>query len=466
MRKLIKHITISAVIFVLLYIVLGAVLPYTSHKEVNAEQANSELKYYGKEVAERLLVIDDNTEALEWRLRVIESAKKEIALSTFVFKADNSGIDIMSSLMNAADRGVHVRVLVDGTMADFNLLGKSSFKAFAAHPNIEVKFYNPINLLKPWKLNACLHDKYLIADDSVYILGGRNTHDVSLGNYKDKRDVDRDVLVYSSAPSLGDSSVSALLSYFEEMWSLECNKPIVYEQSSKITEAADELYVHYNELKKRIPTAFEAVDYMSETFPVNSIALLTNPKEPINKEPLVWHNLCKLMKSGKRITIQTPYVICSENMYNDIKEICDSTEYVELVTNSVETGANLWGCVDYLNQKKNILATGVYINEFSGERSSHSKAVLIDDNISILGSYNLDMRSTYIDTEIMLVIDSKELNEKLRTSINSDIEKSRQVSPDGSTEQGTEYQEVSLPFYKKVLYGILRIIIIPFRCLL
>lgn len=52
------------------------------------------------------------------------------------------------------------------------------FRELTSHPNVEVRFYNNINLLTPWRANYRMHDKYLIADDFAYMLGGRNTGDL------------------------------------------------------------------------------------------------------------------------------------------------------------------------------------------------------------------------------------------------------------------------------------------------
>lgn len=81
------------------------------------------------------------------------------------------------------------------------------------------------------------------------------------------------------------------------------------------------------------------------------------------------------------------------------------------MTNAIESGANPFGCTDYLNEKKNILATGSEVFEVSCGQSLHTKTILVDDHISMIGSYNLDLRSTYLDTELMLVIDCPELNQ-------------------------------------------------------
>lgn len=111
----------------LAYLILGCALPFLYHKSVNEDMKTSfkpQSFYSDNQGTERVLCIDDNYEALLWRLKIIESAQNEI--------------------------------------------------------------------------NLRMHDKYLIADDSVYILGGRNINDLSLGNYTDKTNTDRDVLVYEA----------------------------------------------------------------------------------------------------------------------------------------------------------------------------------------------------------------------------------------------------------------------------
>lgn len=70
---------------------------------------------------------------------------------------------------------------VDGASGFLDVKKDPVFKALAGHKNVELKIYNPIDLLQPWKLQARLHDKYLIVDRKVYLLGGRNTTDLFLG---------------------------------------------------------------------------------------------------------------------------------------------------------------------------------------------------------------------------------------------------------------------------------------------
>ena len=100
------------------------------------------------------------------------------------------------------------------------------------------------------------------------------------------------------------------------------------------------------------------------------------------------------------------------------------------------------------------------------EHAVHTKAVLIDDRLSVVGSYNLDMRSTYLDTELMLVIDSQELNQQIRETEKIYQEKSKKVQTDGQEKEGTQYQKKTLNWQKKLFYGVLRVAIWPIRQLL
>lgn len=117
---------------------------------------------------------------------MLDEAKDEIILSTFDFNADKSGQDMMASLLHAADRSVSVRI------------------------------YNPINLLKPWNLQARMHDKYVIVDQKMYLLGGRNTTNLFLGDYSRSKNIDRELFVYETAEN-DSSSIRQLTDYFESV---------------------------------------------------------------------------------------------------------------------------------------------------------------------------------------------------------------------------------------------------------
>lgn len=118
--------------------------------------------------------------------------EKSIVLSTFDLRPDDSGTKIIAALYTAAERGVQVQILIDGIYQKLFLEKSPVFQALAAHQNIEVGIYNPVTNLM--RLNYRMHDKYLIIDESMYLLGGRNTNDIFLGDKKTRINVDRDIL--------------------------------------------------------------------------------------------------------------------------------------------------------------------------------------------------------------------------------------------------------------------------------
>ena len=152
-------------------------------------------------------------------------------------------------------------------------------------------------------------------------------------------------------------------------------------------------------------------------------------------------------------------------MYDTLSEISSHAQ-LKIILNAVEKGSNPWGCTDYLNHKKKILETGADVYELMNQVPVHTKAVLSDERLSIVGSYNLDMRSTYLDTELMLVIDSRELNQQIQSTENVYMEKSKEVLSNGQETEGAQYETKVLNWQKKLFYGGLRNIIRPLRQLL
>ena len=395
-------------LFLLIYIALLAI-PYIQHKNVSVSYQKKFAKqsfYSDTAGTERVAYINDNTDALLYRLHMFDEAKDEIILSTFDFNADKSGQDMMASLM---------------------------------------------------------HDKYVIVDQKMYLLGGRNTTNLFLGDYSRSKNIDRELFVYETAEN-DSSSIRQLTDYFESVWALSDSKEYTCKKmTKKIQSCKAKLENRYTSLKEKYPDAYSTWDYEALTLQTNKVSLLSNPIKSENKEPWMWYSLHQLMMQGEQARIYTPYIICGKEMYQDLTELHEKNIPVEIITNDVASGANPWGCTDYLNQKKNIWETGARVYEFMGAHSCHTKAVLIDDRMSIVGSYNMDMRSTYQDTELMLAVDCPELNSIIQTEMERDKTYSKTMGNDGEYDYGENYHSKDLSFGKKIFYAILRVITIPLR---
>ena len=124
-----------------------------------------------------------------------------------------------------------------------------------------------------------MHDKYLIADDFAYILGGRNTDNRFLGNYQEHYNVDRDILVYETEPGAGQS-YQQLMNYFEAVWALPCCKVF------KDSRCESDLAGCYEQTAQRYPEVFTdsltTAEWESATLAAYSVELWSNPIEPEN----------------------------------------------------------------------------------------------------------------------------------------------------------------------------------------
>lgn len=459
--KCVIGVLLLFLLIVVLYNILEPLIRKTEQKESEIVRSSFESDGPG---SEQILCVDDNEEALMWRLRMIGSAKETITLATFDLRPDDSGTKVMSALSQAAERGVQVKLLIDGIYEIPFLNCSDTFHALVSQKNVETRIYNPVDVRGLFRGNYRMHDKYLIVDNMVYLLGGRNTNDIFLGDHKSGINIDRDILVYDTTGGNGES-LQQLQNYFEQIWQESCVKA----KKKGNRESYQEEYILfadlYEKLKKQYPDMENFTRWDEVTYPADKITLISNGTKAAKKSPQVLQTILGIADGQDDVLIQTPYVICNQYMYDTLRQITDEAE-VKIILNAVEKGSNPWGCTDYLNNKKNILETGVEVYELMNEHAVHTKTVLVGDNLSIVGSYNLDMRSTYLDTELMLVIDSEQLNANIRGMAEDYMEKSVEVKPDGQTLVGPRYKEKQLSRGKRNLYQILRIVIRPIRHLL
>ncbi|MDO5409714.1 MAG: phospholipase D family protein [Lachnospiraceae bacterium] len=425
MRRILKCLLLCLLLLAV-YLAAGAVIPYVSQPEITAQTKTefSKKNFLGEGPSgERAKVISDNGEALAERIRLISQAKERIILSTFEFRSDVSGKAVLSALIAAERRGVQISVLVDGFPCLTSMEGDPYFYALSALPGAQIRVYNPAKPWEPWNFMGRMHDKYLIVDETAYILGGRNTYDYFLGDQPGHKNYDWDVLVYGEEGK-PHASMEQLLAYFNSVWELPVCEAFhdneVYLKRDNVQEAAKALRTCYEKLQKDHSEWFEPCDYTALTRPAAHIELLKNPITVPAKEPVVFYEMTQLMmEAEKEVSFHTPYIICDDWMLERLSEVCSQTDRVEMMTNSAANNGNPFGAMDYQNHKEKILKTGVSILEYDGGISYHGKCFTIDERLSGIGSFNWDMRSAYLDTELMLVIDSRELNKDLKNEMDA-----------------------------------------------
>lgn len=426
-----KIILTVCIIVVIIAVVL---IPYLKQPKITEETKKnfSVEKFYGESASgERAKIIPENGEALEERIRMISQAKEEIILSTYDIKADISGKQVLAALLDAADRGVKVSIVTDGVPYVTSIWGNPYFLALAGQENVEIKIYNPLRFWQPWKLMGRLHDKYLIVDRSMYILGGRNTYDFFLGDQPGYQNYDWDILV-CVPEGKKDTSLEQVRDYFSSVWKIsDCKlygKSPIWKWNPSVKTAEGELRRRYKEIAKEHPDWIMEKDYTEETVEVKKMTLLSNPTHVYAKEPVVFYEMTELMKQADHeVFFHTPYIICNDWMMRQLVEVCEGEKEIRMMTNSVANNGNPFGAMDYRRNRGKIIDTGVQIMEYDDGVSYHGKCFTIDGRLTGIGSFNWDMRSAYLDTELMLVADSEELTRQMNQTMAKYEEKALKV---------------------------------------
>ena len=170
-------------------------------------------------------IFPDGRRAFTSRIAMTELAEKTLDLQYFIWDEDATGRILAERLVHAADRGVRVRILVD----DLNLKGRDAvITALDAHPNIEVRLFNPF-ANRSWKLlgfltdfgrvNHRMHNKLFVMDNAVAIVGGRNigNHYFDVHQEVNFRDMD----VFAGGPVVREAS-----GVFDHFWNSAWAVPI------------------------------------------------------------------------------------------------------------------------------------------------------------------------------------------------------------------------------------------------
>ena len=137
---------------------------------------------------------------------------------------------------------------------------------------------------------------------------------------------------------------------------------------------------------------------------------------------------------------------------------------VTVMLNAVENGDNVVASSDYRYHRDEVMGTGVLLLEYAGGLSYHGKSMVVDGEIALIGSYNLDLRSTYVDTELMAAVRSPQLAQELLESMEGLHRDCRLASPEGDTvPDGLTIPEA--PWTRQAVWTVLGLVLQPFRIL-
>lgn len=471
--KFIKTLCIVLAVY-LVYVAAFALFPYFTEKDISdsfrADIENYDF-YSDTRSVDRVALVEDPLVSLGTRIRLISEAESTLDISYHSMHMGESTDYFLAAILDAAERGVKVRFLLDGMSSGFSGKYKDLAKALGSHENIEIRLYNSMNLLKPWTFNGRMHDKYIIIDNRFLLLGGRNIGDKYFGpeGYDKNLSIDRDVLVYNSAwqTDSRESSLFQVKKYMESIWKCESSERAFTEKGKTSDNEKTRLLSIMKDLRDEHPLLFtQPLNIEKTTFPTNKITFFANDISIFKKEPKVGYIISHLvMNAEEKVFLQSPYVVLSSSIETALNEIGKKDITYEILTNSLQSSPNLPAYSLYLSDREKILSTGATIYEFQNNNGIHAKTYIIDDRMSIIGSFNMDPRSEYIDTEIMLAIDSPEFTEYLQKIVKLYKKNSLVVGPDGEYIPNPDVEEFEVSKIKRFAFKTAGTLLDPFRVL-
>lgn len=452
------------VLLLLLVYAIVAVLPYAFPPKAQLAENWLENALSDANV-DSATMLETGSEALDMRLRLIAGAQSSIQAGSYIYAMDESGTQVTAALLAAADRGVRVQLIIDGLIGFVNLKLDPAAYALGSHPNVEIRFYNPVNLLDPMGLNARYHEKFFVVDDEWLILGGRNVADEFLSQEGNPNyNYDRDILLHHDREGRG--ACQQVAEYFAAMWtSTLCAAR--YESvpgllAGKVSAAADRLREMWAQIQQ---TRDLTLPDFSAFAPVDKTALLSGDISARPKAPLVYAKMLDLMGSAKtRVILESPYFVMDAPMRDALSQLCALDTDVTLITNSAASGNNIIASADGVFHRGMTNRMDARVLEQQSAYSMHTKSILIDDCLSVFGSFNVDPRSAYIDTELMLAVYSKPLAAQLENGMDALIAQSSPVNEQAEAVYASAPQSV-MPFLKGLTIYVLSPFVSLFRFL-
>ncbi len=386
--------------------------------------------------------LSNGIEALAARVAMARAAEKTLDVQYYIWHGDESGRLLLKELLDAADRGVRVRLLLDDL--GVGLKNDNTFLLLDAHPNLSVALFNPIALRNArtrglltdaGRLNNRMHNKSMTADNTLTVVGGRNIGNEYFALNKDFNFVDLDVLAAGAVSA--DVTES-----FDLYWNSQASIPIhafhregatqvQHEQAREKLEAdvRNESAPYYAAMQGT-PFIRDLGSSDLEFFWGQITALHDAPEKSLGDDESV--RLLRqlgdsLGQAGSEVLIISPYFVPGEPGTQKLIDMVRRGVRVRIATNSlaatdvpaVHAGYKkyrlelLEGGVELFEMMPALSAGQDAIDKFSFTGSSaaslHAKTFVIDNQQTFIGSMNLDPRSVTINTEIGLLIDNTEL---------------------------------------------------------
>ena len=396
-------------------------------------------------------------DAFVGRAVLARQAERSIDVQYYMFHQDTVGRLLINELLDAADKGVRVRLLVDdmyGEEAD------DVWSALDSHPSFEVRLFNPfvrghsknlqfITRLKT--VNHRMHSKTFTVDNQVTIVGGRNIGDEYFDADPNLAFADMDMMAIGPVvPEVSDE--------FDEYWNSEHAYPI----TTLLAEAADntaldklrqDMDAFYKEKSTSVYIdALENSDFakalMNKTAqfsPAKAIVIhdssekMTKGKD-WQKDLLISQLAPFIQQANEEFILVSPYFVPGQRGADALCKLSEQGVRVRILTNSLVSNDVAAVHTGYMRHRKQLLRCGVKLFELNeqikkvqgkkftwlpglSKSSLHAKTMAFDHKAMFVGSFNFDQRSLHINNEIGILFYEPGISSKVMKHFDQHIEK-------------------------------------------
>jgi len=393
------------------------------------------------------------TEAFAARVLLAAAAEKSLDVQYYIWHSDQTGWQLFEALWRAAERGVRVRLLLD----DANTGGEdATIAALDAHPNIEVRLYNPLlprsaralNFLTDFeRVNRRMHNKSFTADNQVSVVGGRNVGNEYFGAGDDVEFSDLDVMVVGPV-------VREVSEEFDLYWNSASAYPAARIVGEAGPEAAAKVEAKFAEVRAD-PDSRVYLDAVRQTELVQELLARKLPLEwvdarVVSDDPaktldttsrrdvlLLTELLPVIGRPSTSFDLVSPYFVPGDEGTAALEKLARSGVKVRVLTNSLAATDVSAVHAGYAKRRCDLLRAGVQLYELkpsarpsgreskhgSSSASLHAKTSALDRQRIFVGSFNFDQRSALLNTEMGIVIQSPALAGRLSSVFDGDIPK-------------------------------------------
>jgi putative cardiolipin synthase len=388
-------------------------------------------------------LLGNGLDAFVARAVLAHFAERSIDVQYYLYHDDLVGRLLTWQLLQAADRGVRVRLLVD----DMDLAGRDpGAVALDSHPNVEVRVFNPFSrktgrtsqfLTRYGSVTRRMHNKSFTVDSQATILGGRN-----IGNEYFEADPD---LAFADLDVIGVGPVARDVSAaFDRYWNSELAYPVsalvgeppTPEEIGRMRQqlndfAAAQVDSAYLQALRNSALADKMRKNQVRYSWGEAVVVYDRPEKMLHDAGEKEYQLAPQLKpyvegARKELIVFSPYFVPGEAGTAFLTSLAARGVRVRILTNSLASNDVSVVHAGYARYRKPLLRGGVELYEMnrkltpeqreekkgaggSSKASLHAKSFVYDRRQVFIGSMNLDPRAVIHNTEIGVVLTSPEI---------------------------------------------------------